>query len=693
MPNKPELHLQSSIPGRERWEVEGLIGKVSLASHLEQALRSEEGVTFAHANPITGRILVRFQIDRGVHCSFLIQAHLESILIQGIVEPPPLKTAKGNALVQLLGSSPLARSHGVAVALSIATQIVAVARRFTLISTINLAINSAGLAAATGPSLGFMTGLLIVMVAVEGILEHFRTVMWERLARDMEQRIREPLIRHIQHLDVSFFESQGSGRLMNLIGDDVAKIGRFVESTGDNLVEGIISVVWAGGMLLWLSPSLFGLSALPLPFVMLAAWSLGPMVSRKMALESTRSGNYTQHLSNSLAGIIDIKNFTAEERESNKLVKYALTANEASVEAASASSMQYQAIQGLFGAGFTLAIGYAGSLVMSGQVLPDRTLHVLYWFPNLMSSVAKLHGVVKQYHSAVHAAENIRTVMTLQPSIVSGPVALPAKARECEITFDSVGFAYETGTSIVTNVSFTVRPGQMLAIVGPTGSGKSTLLRLLLRHYDVSEGRILMNGEDIRELDLRDLRRSVAVVGQEVYLFQGSVRDNVLYGRPGAATDEFEEALRNSGTETFLPDLPNGDESDVGERGQRLSGGQRQRIAIARALLKRAPVMAMDEATSHLDYETESIVQRSIRRSAAGRALIVVAHRLSTVRHADEIVVLESGQIRERGTHDDLIQQSGLYASLWRLQNGTSDESSHQETQFSTWTAKRQESL
>jgi len=674
MTYKPELRLQSSIPGRERWEIEGLIGKVSLASHLEQALRLEDGVIFVQANPVTGRILVRFHVDRDVHCSLLIQTHLESILIQGVVESPRSRKAEGNALLQLLGNSPLTSRHGVAMALSISSQIVAVARRFTLISTINLAINSAGLTALTGPSLGFMTGLLIVMIAVEGILDHFRTVAWERLARDAEQRIQEPLIRHIQHLDVSFFESQGSGRLMNLVGDDVAKIGRFVESIGDNLVEGIISVLWAGGMLLWLSPSLFGLSALPLPFVVLAAWGLGPMVSRRMALASTRSGNYSQHLGNSLAGIIDIKNFTAEDRESNKLVQYAQAANEASVDAASASSMQYQVIQGLFGTGFTLAIGYAGSLVMSGQVLPDRTLHVLYWFPNLMSSVAKLHGVTKQYHSAVRAAENIQAVMNLQPGIVSGPVVLPAKPRECEITFDSVSFAYETGTQVLTDVSFNVQPGQMLAIVGPTGSGKSTLLRLLLRHYDVNEGRILMNGEDIRQLNLRDLRKSIAVVGQDVYLFQGSVRDNVLYGRPDATADELEEAMRDSGTDTFLSDLPSGEESEVGERGQRLSGGQRQRIAIARALLKEAPVLALDEATSHLDYETESIVQRSIRTSTEGRALIVVAHRLSTVRRANKIVVLESGQIRERGTHDELIQQGGLYASLWRLQNGTSDE-------------------
>jgi len=306
--------------------------------------------------------------------------------------------------------------------------------------------------------------------------------------------------------------------------------------------------------------------------------------------------------------------------------------------------------------------------------LPDRTLHVLYWFPHLMSSLANLHGVTQQFHSAVRAAENIQTVMNTQPKIVSGPVRLRSKPDQCEIVFDSVGFAYEPGVDVLKDVSFTVKPGQMLAIVGPTGSGKSTLLRLLLRHYDVDQGCILMNGEDIRQLDLHDLRNSIGVVGQDVYLFEGSVQENVLYGKPGATSEELNVALRNSGSATFLKDLPAREASEVGERGQRLSGGQRQRIAIARALLKNAPVLALDEATSQLDYETEGIVQRSIRTSAEGRTLIVVAHRLSTVRRADRIIVLESGKICEQGTHDDLIRRRGLYASLWRLQNGSSDE-------------------
>jgi ATP-binding cassette subfamily B protein len=649
-----------------------LKGRQALAAALEKAMRAEGGVTLVRANPATGRVLIEFRVDVNVPCRSLLIKHLETVVLEGIVEPPP-KTG-GNALIRLLRESSPSARPAVALALSFGTQIIATARRVTLISTINIALSSGGAAALLGPSIGTMTALLALFVVVESVLDYYRTVAWSKLARETERQIREPLLNHIQHQDLVFFERQGSGRLMSLVVDDTAKIGRFIETIGDNLIESIMSIAWAGGMLLWIAPSLFGLALLPLPFVMLAAWGIGPMVARLTKAASTASGTYSQQLGNSIAGIIDVKNFTAEGSETARLSAQGRRVDETTVRADSASSIQYQAVQGIFGTGFTLAIGYAGSLVLSGDVLPNRTLHVLYWFPNLMSSLASLQAVVRQYHATVRSAENIVAVMDAQPKIVSGPLRLPERSTPREIVFDSVTFSYQPGVEVLRDVSCTVKPGKMLAIVGPTGSGKSTLLRLLLRHYDVDLGSILVNGHDIRQLDLDDLRGSIAVVGQDVYLFEGTIQDNVLYGRPDATTAELNDALRNSGAATFLADLPGGADSDVGERGQRLSGGQRQRIAIARALLKDASVLALDEATSQLDYETEAIVQRSIRTSSQGRTLLVVAHRLSTIRRADEIIVLERGQICERGTHERLVRKGGLYASLWRLQNDGSHD-------------------
>jgi ATP-binding cassette, subfamily B, bacterial len=215
-----------------------------------------------------------------------------------------------------------------------------------------------------------------------------------------------------------------------------------------------------------------------------------------------------------------------------------------------------------------------------------------------------------------------------------------------------------------------LRPGETLGIVGRTGSGKSTLLRLIMRFYDVDTGRILIDGKDVRDLDLEDLRSSVGLVSQEVYLFQGTVRDNVLYGHPGASDQEVIRALREAGGEELLETLAGGLDADVGERGRKLSGGERQRVAIARVLLKRAPILALDEVTSHLDYETEAAVQRSVRKVNRDRSLITVAHRLSTIRDSSKILVLDKGKIHEAGKHEELIAKGGIYWSLWGLQTG-----------------------
>jgi ATP-binding cassette subfamily B protein len=670
-----QVQLCSSIPGRERWEIEGLIRENGLAEALENALLTEHGVISVRANPSTGRVLIRFQTDHKLSCGRLIRIHLRAILSRPNSQPQ--QKPAGNPLIRILKSTPqVRRQAAIALSLSIAGQIVNVARRVLLISTINVALSSAGVtpaAAVAGAGIPAMTGWLVVLVAASSFLDHFTTVAWAKLARSTEEAIRGPLLVHVQHLDVAFFEREGTGRLMNLVVGDITTIGRFIEAVGDELVEAVISITWAGGMLLWIAPSLFGLSLVPIPFVMLAAKGIGPLVNRRTAAASNSARTFSQRLGNSLAGIIDVKNFTAEQAEAERLQADGKAVDATSVSAESASSIQYQAIQGIFGAGFSTAIGFAGSLVLSGEVLPNRTLHVLYWFPNLMSSLARLQSVLRHYHSAVRASENVMRIMETQPQIVSGPLRLSSSFASGEIAFERVSFAYDPGMKVLDDVSFTVMPGQMLAIVGPTGSGKSTLIRLLLRHYDVLAGSISLNGRDIRELNLQDLRRAIGVVGQDVYLFEGTVKDNVLYGLPASSPAQLDAALESSGASAFLSDLPHGVNSDVGERGKRLSGGQRQRVAIARALLKNAPVLALDEATSHLDYETEGMVQRSVRRASGGRTMIVVAHRLSTIRRADEIIVLESGRICERGTHDELIRRGGLYASLWLLQNGSSD--------------------
>jgi ATP-binding cassette subfamily B protein len=286
----------------------------------------------------------------------------------------------------------------------------------------------------------------------------------------------------------------------------------------------------------------------------------------------------------------------------------------------------------------------------------------------LLWPLTRLGQTFDLYQRAMASTNRVLDLLDTQASIVDGPDELAAV--DGHIQFESVGFAYTPGFPVIEDLSLTIRAGQTTAIVGATGSGKTTLIKLLLRFYDVTTGSITIEGHDIRTLTLASLRRAVGLVSQDVYLFHGTVRENIAYGKPGATLDEVVAAAKVAEAHDFIVELPGGYESIVGERGQRLSGGQRQRISIARAVLADPPVLVLDEATSSVDNETEAAIQRSLEVITRNRTTIAIAHRLSTVRHADTTYVLDRGRVVERGSHDGLVEFDGIYASLWKVQTG-----------------------
>ncbi|HYH47706.1 MAG TPA: ABC transporter ATP-binding protein, partial [Thermoanaerobaculia bacterium] len=584
------------------------------------------------------------------------------------------------------GGSPLSRVLRVALPpreqlakgplLSVAGQSLSLLQGLAFVWTVNTArgdapgfLKALGLTRA-GARLGFMGALSVLLIGVQTWLQWYRRKTWQELAQDTEHRLRARLVAQLQVQDLEFFHQAGTGRLLQLVTEDTARIGEFVRRAGDKGVEKVVILLVSGTVLFLASPAIALVLCLPVPLFLLSSRLLAVPVADSHGAQREAAGRFAQMLENDLAGIADVKSFTAEERERRRLGTASEGLAAASVTSGSLSALQIQVTESVASLGFNAAAAYAGTLAASGRIAQARYSWILFLLPKLLSVPAESEELIRLYHRASRSAREIARVLDTEPEIRSGPVRHPAGEVRGEVAFENVSFGYQPGRRVLHDVSFRLRSGETVAIVGPTGSGKSTLLRLLLRFYDVDEGRIRLDGHDLRELDLHDLRSAVALVSQDVFLFQGTVRDNVRFGRSEASEDEVVEALLRAGALPLLQDLPGGLDAEVGERGSRLSGGERQRLAIARALLKDAPVLALDEATSHLDYETEAAVQRSMRQAAAGKSVLLIAHRLATIRHADQILVLERGRIREQGRHDDLVAARGLYASLWDLQNG-----------------------
>jgi ATP-binding cassette, subfamily B, bacterial len=394
------------------------------------------------------------------------------------------------------------------------------------------------------------------------------------------------------------------------------------------------------------------------------------MLTPRYAAVRERVSFLNHQLSNNLSGIATIKSFTREQEEIERIRTESNAYRDANRHAIVLSSAFSPLIRMVIVAGFIAIMVFGGQLALDGSLNIGLYSIMIFMTQRLLWPLTRLGETFDLYQRAMASTKRIMDLLDIEPKIQDGAESHPPQSVKGNVQFDDVRFAYNNGAEVLHGLSLDIPAGHTAAIVGATGAGKSTVIKLLLRLYDVTSGRVSVDGHDVRDLKLDDLRGSIGLVSQDVFLFHGTVKENILYGRTNATDEEVVEAAKIAEAHDFIMNLPQGYKTIVGERGQKLSGGQRQRVSIARAVLKNPPILVLDEATSSVDNETEAAIQRSMEKLAVGRTTIVIAHRLSTVRNADQIFVLENGVLRERGKHDELVEGNGVYANLWRVQTG-----------------------
>ncbi|PSF33153.1 ABC transporter [Aphanothece hegewaldii CCALA 016] len=515
-----------------------------------------------------------------------------------------------------------------------------------------------------------LTALSVLIWGLESIFEYAYEYIWRNLAQNIQHDLRLDAYSHIQDLELAYFEERSTGSLLSILNDDINQLERFLDVGANEILQVLTTVVVIGTAFFVLTPTIAWMTLLPIPVILWGSVAFQNFLAPRYADVREKVSDLNSRLSNNLNGMMTIKSFTTEAYEIERLRIESEAYRQSNRKAIKLSAAFIPLIRLVILASFCAILLFGGMEVAKGELAVGTYSVLVFLTQRLLWPLTRLGQTLDLYQRAMASTNRVMDLLDTPIAIYSGDISLPSSELRGEIILNQVSFAYQEGYPILENLSLKIPAQQKIAIVGSTGSGKSTLIKLLLRLYEISTGSITLDGIDIRKIFLHDLRRSIGLVSQDVFLFHGTVKENIAYGNPDATMEEIIKAAKLAEAHLFIEQLPQRYDTIVGERGQKLSGGQRQRISIARAILKNPPILIFDEATSSVDNETEAAIARSLEQITKHRTTIVIAHRLSTIRHADCIYVMEYGQIVERGTHEALIELGGIYANLWRVQTG-----------------------